>query len=73
MRGKKIGRENKNSQKSRNSGYVNGGGVGAHGQLFPGPNMRSPGTKYKHSKNIFPVISTDRTCGKDCWSFPRSL
>jgi len=47
----------KNSQKSRNSCCVNGGGVGAHGQLTPGPNVPSPGTKYKRSKNVFPVIS----------------
>jgi len=31
--------------------------VGAHGKLTPGPNVPSPGAKYKRSKNIFFVIS----------------
>jgi len=37
---------------------MNGGGVGAHGQLTPGPNVPSLGTKHKRSKNVFPVIFT---------------
>ena len=41
------------SQKSRNSRRINGGGVGAHGRLTPGPNVLSPETKYKHRKNVF--------------------
>ena len=44
-------------RKSRNSCSVNGGGVGAHGQLTPGPNVPSPGIEYKRSKNAFSVIS----------------
>ena len=39
-------------RKSRNSCSLNGGGVEAHGQLTPGPNVPSPGTKYKRSKNV---------------------
>ena len=31
--------------------------MGAHGQLTPGPNVPSPETKYKRSKNVFSVIS----------------
>jgi len=38
------------SRKSRNSYRLNGGGVGAHRQLTPGPDVLSPGTKYKRSK-----------------------
>jgi len=46
-----------NSRKSRNSCRVNGGGVGAHRQLTPGPNVPSPETKYKRSKNVISVLS----------------
>jgi len=55
-------------QKSRNSCWVNGGGVGAHrqltqgggvgahGQLTLGAHLRNPGTKYNRSKNSFSHI-----------------
>jgi len=36
---------------------VNGWGLGACGQLTQGPNLPSPGTKYKRSKNVFAVTS----------------
>jgi len=42
-------------RKSSNSCWVNGGGVGAHGQLIQGANLRNPGTKYKRSKNVTAV------------------
>jgi len=58
----------KNSQKSRNSCGLNGGGVAAHGQLTQGTNGPSPGTNYKRSKNV-----CSGTFGQDCWSFLRSL
>jgi len=44
------------SQKSRNSYRLNGGGVGTHGQLTPGPDVLSPRFKYKSSKNCFSHI-----------------
>jgi len=44
-------------RKSRNSCWVNGGGVGAHGQLIQGANLRNPATKYKRSKNVIAVTS----------------
>ena len=34
---------------------MNRGGVGAHGQLTQGANLRNPTSKYKRSKNIFSV------------------
>ena len=43
----------KTAQKSSNSCEVNGGIVGAHGQLTWGSNGLSPGTKLKRSKNVF--------------------
>jgi len=49
--GKKI------AYKSRNSCSVNDGGVGAHGQLTQGANVRNPRTKYKRSKNVLEVTS----------------
>jgi len=45
------------ARKPGNSCEANGGGVGAHGQLTKGPNVPSPGTKYKRSKNVFAVTS----------------
>ena len=56
----------KNSRKSRNSCCVNGGGVGAHGQLTPGPNVHSPETKYKRSKNAFSVTFIALNCVRMC-------
>jgi len=55
--GKKIAR------KSRNSCWVNGGGVDAYGQLTRGSNGLSPGTKYKRSKNVFSVTSIALSLG----------
>ena len=41
------------SQKSRNSRRVSGGEIGA--KVAKGANWRSPGTKYKRSKNEFAI------------------
>jgi len=49
--------QKKLAQKSRNSRRVSGGGVGAQGQLTRGSNGLNPETKYKRSRNAFPVIS----------------
>jgi len=66
----------KTAQKSRNSCRVNGGGVGAHGQLIRGSNGLSPGTKYKRSKNVFAVTfvrSSLAMLGHDWYSLLCSL
>jgi len=47
----------KDLQKSKNSRSVSGGGVGAEGMVIKGANWRSPGTKYKRSKNVSTVTS----------------
>jgi len=43
------------SQKLRNSRRVSGGEIGAKGMVAKGENWRSPGTKYKRSKNEFAI------------------
>jgi len=68
--------EEKFAQKSRNSCRVNGGGVGARGQLTQDLNLRNPRTKYKRSKNVFAVLflpSSMYAFVQNCYSFLRSL
>ena len=40
--------------------------MGAHEQLTPGPNVPSPETKYKRSKNAFPVTFIAPNCVRMC-------
>ena len=41
------------------------GVVGAQGQLTQGASMRNPRTKYKRSKNVFPVTFIALIIGRD--------
>ena len=38
--------------------------MGAYGQLTQNPNVPIPGTEYKRSKNVFPVIFIALSCGR---------
>ena len=53
---KNVGQFKKISRKSRNRCGVNSGVVGARGQLTPGPDVPSPGIKYKRTKIVFIVV-----------------